>query len=121
MPRCGTETGGDRRQPHAGEPRPRATLTESRSFRWPVITTRVDKLGDAISRGDIDAGVVIPRDFARDLERGRPVTVQFLLNAMNANTATIARAYAQGVIGPGTKGWPGTGCTPAFRRWARRR
>ncbi len=73
-----------------------STLTESRSFRLAGYYNSVDQLGDAISRGDIDAGVVIPRDFARDLERGRPVTVQFLLNAMNANTATIARSYAQG-------------------------
>ncbi len=75
-----------------------STLTESRSFRLAGYYNSVDQLGDAISRGDLDAGVVIPRDFARDLERGRPVTVQFLLNAMNANTATIARSYAQGVI-----------------------
>ena len=27
-----------------------------------------------------------------------PVTVQFLLNAMNANTAAIAQGYAEGVI-----------------------
>ena len=34
----------------------------------------------------------------KDLQRGRPVTVQFLLNAMNANTAAIAQGYAEGVI-----------------------
>ena len=73
-----------------------STLTESRSFRLAGYYNSVDQLGGAISRGDIDAGIVIPRDFARDLERGRPITVQFLLNAMNANTATIARSYAQG-------------------------
>jgi ABC-2 type transport system permease protein len=41
---------------------------------------------------------VIPYDYARDLARKRPTTVQFLLNATNANTATISRAYAEGVI-----------------------
>ena len=46
----------------------------------------------------MDAGVIIPYDFARNLQRGRTVTVQFLLNAMNANTAAIAEAYAEGVI-----------------------
>src|SRR5262249_32299104 len=51
-----------------------------------------------ISRGTIDAGVVIPYDFARDLERGRRVTVQVLLNAMNANTAAISQGYIQGVV-----------------------
>ena len=58
----------------------------------------MDQLGDAVSRGDADAGAVIPYDYARDLARKRPTTVQFLLNATNANTATISRAYAEGVI-----------------------
>jgi ABC-2 type transport system permease protein len=41
---------------------------------------------------------VIPHEYTRDLQRGQPVTVQFLLNAMNANTAAIAQGYAEGVI-----------------------
>jgi ABC-2 type transport system permease protein len=91
-----------------------STLTESRSFRLAGYYNSVDQLGDAISRGDIDAGVVIPRDFARDLERGRPVTVQFLLNAMNANTATIARSYAQGVLRTWNEGLPASGWHARF-------
>jgi ABC-2 type transport system permease protein len=42
--------------------------------------------------------VVIPYTFSRDLWRGRGATVQILLNAMNANTATIGQGYAEGVI-----------------------
>jgi ABC-2 type transport system permease protein len=80
-----------------------ASLTESRSFRLAGYYFAVDQLG-----------VVIPRDFARDLERGRPVTVQLLLNAMNANTATIARAYAQGVISTWNDGLPGSGLHARF-------
>jgi ABC-2 type transport system permease protein len=91
-----------------------ANLTESRSFRLAGYYYAVDQLGDAISRGNLDAGVVIPRDFARDLERGRPVTVQLLLNAMNANTATIARSYAQGVISTWDDGLPGSGLHARF-------
>jgi ABC-2 type transport system permease protein len=75
-----------------------ATLTESKSFRLAGYYYSVNEMGDAISRGDVDAGVVIPRDYSKDLERGHPVTVQFLLNAMNANTAAIAQGYAEGVI-----------------------
>jgi ABC-2 type transport system permease protein len=75
-----------------------STLTESKSFRLAGYYPSVNQLGDAVSRGDADAGVVIPYDYARDLARQRPTTVQFLLNATNANTATISRAYAQGVI-----------------------
>src|SRR5258707_5703465 len=75
-----------------------ATLTESKSFRLAGYYFSVNELGDAVSRGTVDAGVVVPYDYARDLARDRPTTVQFLLNAMNANTATISRAYAEGVI-----------------------
>lgn len=75
-----------------------ATLTESQSFRLGGYFFSVDQLGSAISQARVDAGVVIPYDYARDLNRGHPTTVQFLLNAMNANTATISQAYAEGVI-----------------------
>jgi len=75
-----------------------ATLTESKSFRLAGYYFSVDQLGDAVSRGNVDAGIVVPYDYARDLARERPTTVQFLLNAMNANTATISRGYAEGVI-----------------------
>ena len=42
--------------------------------------------------------MVVPYDFARDLARDRQATVQFLLNATNANTATISRGYAESMI-----------------------
>src|SRR5580693_2762840 len=75
-----------------------STLTESKSFKLAGYYYSVDKLGDAISHGDVDAGVIIPFTYAKDLQRGHPVTVQLLLNAMNANTAAIAQGYAEGVI-----------------------
>src|SRR5215475_7903087 len=75
-----------------------AILTESRSFRLGGTYDTADQLGRALSQGRVDAGVVIPFDYARDLWRGRTTTVQILLNAMNANTATIGGAYAEGVI-----------------------
>jgi ABC-2 type transport system permease protein len=75
-----------------------STLTESKSFQLAGYYSSVDQLGDAVSRGNADAGVVVPYDYARDLARERPTTVQFLLNATNANTAEISRAYAEGVI-----------------------
>src|ERR1039457_7047217 len=66
-----------------------STLTESKSFQLAGYYSSVDQLGDAVSRGDADAGAVIPYDYARDVARKRSTTVQFLLNATNANTATI--------------------------------
>lgn len=75
-----------------------AVLTESRSFRMAGYYSSVNELTDGISRGGLDAGVVIPYDYARILERGHTTTVQILLNAMNANTAAIAQGYVEGVI-----------------------
>jgi drug efflux transport system permease protein len=75
-----------------------AAMTESKSFLLAGTYSSVNQLGDAVSQGKIDAGAVIPYDYAKDLHRGVTSTVQFLLNAMNANTATISEAYAQRVI-----------------------
>ncbi len=75
-----------------------ATFTESKSFRLAGSYTTVTELGKAISLGKLDAGVVIPYDFSKDLERGRQTAVQILINAVNANTAAIAQGYAQGVL-----------------------
>lgn len=76
-----------------------ATMSESKSFRLAVTYLSINDLSAAISRGSIDAGLVVPYDYARRLQRGRPAEVQVLLNAVNANTATIAQGYAEGVIG----------------------
>src|ERR1700730_15033776 len=89
-----------------------ATLTESKSFRLAGYYFSVNELGDAVCRGNVDAGVVVPYDYARDLARDRPTTVQFLLNAMNANTATISRAYAEGAIQSYNSGLRGKGTGP---------
>jgi ABC-2 type transport system permease protein len=75
-----------------------AGLTESRAFRLKQLYVSPENLSAALSRGEVKAAVVIPYDFSRDLHRGKTATVQFLLNAMDANTATIAKAYAEGVV-----------------------
>ncbi len=75
-----------------------ATMTESKAFQLSGYYFSVNQLGDAISQSKVDAGTVIPYDYARNLARNRSTTVQFLLNAMDANTATISQGYAQGVV-----------------------
>ncbi len=55
----------------------------------------VEPLGTALQRGTLDAGLVIPADYARQRNhKSGPVQAQFLLNAMDANTAGIAASYA---------------------------
>jgi ABC-2 type transport system permease protein len=75
-----------------------AIMTESKSFRRAGTYLNVNEMGRKIADGDLDAGLVIPYDYARYLQRGQPATVQVLLNAMNSNTATIGEGYAKGVI-----------------------
>src|SRR6266516_6691456 len=95
-----------------------AVLSESKSFRLVSYYDSVDQLGDAISRGKVDAGVVVPYDYARDLQRGRTTTVQFLLNAMNANTAAISQGYAEGVIQSYNAGLRAQGIHASFQQIA---
>jgi ABC-2 type transport system permease protein len=95
-----------------------ATLTESKSFRLGGYYFSVDELGSAISQARVDAGVVIPYDYARDLHRGHSATVQFLLNATNANTATISQAYAEGIVQTYTAGLQGMGIHAGLRQVA---
>jgi len=91
-----------------------ATLTESKSFRSAGYYASVDQLGDALSRDKLDAGIVIPYDYVRSLQRGQTITVQFLLNAMNANTAAIAQGYAEGVLQTYNRGLAGAGIHANF-------
>lgn len=93
-----------------------SVLTESRSFQSAGYFFSVDQLGEALSNGSLIAGVVIPSDFARDLQRGRPTTVQFLLNATNANSAAISQGYAEAVIQNYNAHLKSEGIQPSFRK-----
>jgi ABC-2 type transport system permease protein len=93
-----------------------ASLTESRAFKLAYTSLSLQDLSAAISRGEIKAGAVIPYDFARNLQRGRTAKVQFLLNAMDANSATIAKVYAEGVIASYNSKLAGTGLHASFQK-----
>jgi ABC-2 type transport system permease protein len=75
-----------------------SVLTENRTFELAGDFATSDRLGEALARGRLDVGVVVPQDFTRLRSRGRPATVQVLLNAANANTAQIAQAYVEGAV-----------------------
>jgi ABC-2 type transport system permease protein len=93
-------------------------MTESKSFAPSGTYLSLNDMSKDIADGTLDAGLVIPWDYARDLHRGRPVTVQVLLNAMNSNTATIAQAYAQGVIATYSQNLTAQGIHAQFRQIA---
>ena len=75
-----------------------SVLTENPTFQLTGAYATTDVLGDDLATGRLDIGVVVPYDFARLRARGRPATVQVLLNAANANTAQIAQGYVEGAV-----------------------
>jgi ABC-2 type transport system permease protein len=52
------------------------------------------ELARLMDRNEARAVLVIPPGLQRDVEQGRPVSVQILLNGDNANTATTVMGYA---------------------------
>jgi ABC-2 type transport system permease protein len=51
----------------------------------------------ALDAGRAQVALVIPRNFARDLERGLTVPVQAAVDGSDSNTATIALAYVESI------------------------
>jgi ABC-2 type transport system permease protein len=51
-----------------------------------------------IDRDQCLLALVIPKDFARELEAGRRPAVQLILDGSDSNTASIARGYAEALL-----------------------
>jgi ABC-2 type transport system permease protein len=68
-------------------------LTANQAFRVTGWYASSDDLENALRRLELDVGIVVPPDFARSVERGRTAQVQAWIDAVNANTATIAQGY----------------------------
>lgn len=75
-----------------------SAFAESGSFEVAGYFASVDALGEALSDGRLDAGLVIPDDFARNRVRRVTAPVQLLLDATNSNTAAIAGGYAGRIV-----------------------
>jgi ABC-2 type transport system permease protein len=87
---------------YSGTPESRdliSAFTESLVFRIDGYFPSPNIMGEAINKGNLDAGLVIPRDFAERRARHETAHVQLLVDAVNANTATIAGGYAARIIG----------------------
>ncbi len=75
-----------------------SAFTEGLVFKTHAYYASTEEMGQAISRGELDAGLVLPHDFADKRARHETVDVQLLVDAVNANTATIAGGYAARII-----------------------
>jgi ABC-2 type transport system permease protein len=72
-------------------------FTESRYFTVVATAASHAEVERALDSGRAQVGLVIPTNFARDLDLGRQVSVQALLDGSDANTATLALAYLEGI------------------------
>lgn len=76
-----------------------SAFVESRSFHIAASFASAAGLGAALSAGKLDAGLIVPSDFAERRQRRETARVQLLLDAVNSNTAGIAGGYAARIIG----------------------
>ena len=70
----------------------------SRYFRVLGELGRTGEIGLRLTKGEAQLVLVVPPDFASELGAGRPAKLQAVLDGGDANTATIALAYTQGVV-----------------------
>lgn len=74
-----------------------SAFTESRAFQITNYYKSPSEMSLALSAGKLDAGLVVPSDFAKEHSKGL-AKVQIALDAVNSNTASIASGYAQRII-----------------------
>lgn len=61
-------------------------------------TADANAMSERVARGGVDAGLVIPADYGRDLARGETAVVQTVFDAADSNFAQIAAGYARGIV-----------------------
>lgn len=74
-------------------------FTGSRYFALQRHATSYREIEHAIDNRSALIALIIPHDFARTIEAGRPAPVQAILDGSDPNTATIALGYAEAVTG----------------------
>jgi ABC-type multidrug transport system ATPase subunit/ABC-type multidrug transport system permease subunit len=72
-------------------------LTASRYFRTVESAQAWADVERAIAHGRAQVAVVVPRNFARDVDLGRRVSVQALLDGSDSTSATLALAYLEAI------------------------
>ncbi|MBD2364919.1 ABC transporter permease [Anabaena minutissima FACHB-250] len=75
-----------------------SAFTENRIFVPEIYTSSQAFLAQKVEEGKINAGLVIPPEFHRDLSNGIIAQVQVLIDGVDANTAGIASGYVTQII-----------------------
>jgi ABC-2 type transport system permease protein len=76
----------------------------SRYFAVRGVAENYPDLERAIDRREATAGLVIPRDFARNIEADRDAAVQFIVDGSDPNTGTLALGYAEALAAMWSEG-----------------
>jgi ABC-2 type transport system permease protein len=76
-----------------------SAFAESNTFVPAAYYSSPAEMNRALSGGELEAGLVIPVDYATKRTRGEVAEVQFLVDSVNSNTGAIAGGYASRVIG----------------------
>jgi ABC-2 type transport system permease protein len=71
------------------------SLSRNVNFNLQHVYTRTQDAESALKGLDLDLFLVIPNDFARTLARGQTADVQVVIDAVDANTAQIAKGYLE--------------------------
>jgi ABC-2 type transport system permease protein len=74
-------------------------FTSSGYFVETFQTDRYEDLGKALDDRTIQAGIAIPREFAKNLAAGRPNSVQIILDGSEPTTANAVSGYAATIVG----------------------
>jgi ABC-2 type transport system permease protein len=82
-------------------PQSRELIDQFRGSRYFQITGAVHDyrpIEQMVDRSKILIGIVVPRNYSRDLLAGKETDVQILLDGSDSNTASIALGYADAII-----------------------
>ncbi len=77
------------------------TFTASGYFRLEGRSDREADLVSALNHGDVVMGMVIPPDFAKNVDSATGTSIQLLFDGSNSNIATVAKGYAERI----TQSW----------------
>lgn len=73
-------------------------LTASGYFTITSYLDAVSEIDERLAKGVDQVAIVIPPDFAKDIDGGKTAQVQALVDGSDANTATIILAYTEAVV-----------------------
>ncbi|MCM1983788.1 ABC transporter permease [Lyngbya confervoides] len=80
-----------------------SALVENDVFEVTATPFNQADLGHQVQRGKLNAGLVIPPAFDRDLQEGRSVEVQVFIDGVDANTAGITQGYINQILNQYTR------------------